>query len=695
MNAPALPSSFKRPDDSEGAVARRNVLRVWEVFRRRWYLPTLLAIYAACALGIYSKLKPPTFMASGLVQLGLYATAMGDHREGLQWSHQVAETHKNLLTSHSVVETALQSLGRELKEGLGRREQRETFLRGIQLRPIRGTFLVQVSARGKDPRDVVDRVNALMDAFIPFTEEFLGSRNSLVLKNLEQKEALINAKLLKAETLVDDFLREVGTSQFDELRASELHALREVRRRSTQLEIARSSEIVSIKRLEQRLDETREVEDLEELTGRLGGQGLLERRQVLKQIKTQLVLLGTTLTEDHPDYVELQRKLESERAAFVRDLRETAAISLESRREQKASLDLELLQLKREQERLEQALADLDRKEDRYRSLRRDADWFDKELELTRARLRLVRSQEQGENEDIGARIVNRAEVPMLPEPGFRLVDIFFTGLLAFGCGLFALVAWDHLKDEISQERDVLALGLPLLARVPRLESPDQRCEAFEFLATNLLAVDAPPQVVLVASAQAADGKSLVARRLARSLAALGRSTLLIEGEPRPDLEGKSFADVLARKAALPTLIEESDLPGLSSIPRGSASEVADRLVGATGREVLEGLRAAYDAIVIDAPTVDEEVETSLLAPLVDGVVFVARMEQTGMGRMVDSLAQLEAVGGNLSGLVLNDVVKVGGRRSAGVSRTTVLVILALVLGLVGLAGVAGYALTR
>jgi receptor protein-tyrosine kinase len=644
---------------------------------------------ALAAMFVYFTLRTPEYAANGVVQLGMFAGVVDEPREQLL-TNAVLATHRELLTSHAVVETAIRSLGRELQqEGGARREQREAFLAGITVEPLPKTFLVRVRARGTDPGEVVNSVNALMDAFIPFTNEFLGSRYVVLGEKLEEKEVRIREKLKEVEQEEQRFYRQVGISRFEERRSSRLEAQHELQRRLTSLRVRRASVEAERERLARRLSAMSGDEAIEELTGRLGGQQLLERRQLLSQLKASLVLLDSTVSKTHFEYVDLERKLEAERAAFREDLLQAAAIVRATLEELEAKLGTEEEKIKELLEELSKELVDLDLLEGEYRAIKRDLSWYDKELEATRSRLRLAQSRSLG---DMGARIVNRAEVPMAPVQGFRWMDFILVFILVFTLGLVLVIVWDLVDDTVGQEAQVSRLGLPILARlserkeeVALVPATSRAAEAFSLLAANLQG-RAERTAILITSDGDSMGNYAVSLNVAAALARTGRKTLLIEANmraPRILAEGLGVAsqdegvedaavgpvvplqrgaagenglsEVLAGQCTLAEAATTTAVEGLDLLASGATPLNPPALI-LRGR--FEGLIThaleEYEHVIVNAPPAHHFVDASVMSSSVSGVVYVVRLWRTRLSDLQEGVSQVEAVGGRSLGLVLD-----------------------------------------
>jgi polysaccharide biosynthesis transport protein len=190
--------------------------------------------------------------------------------------------------------------------------------------------------------------------------------------------------------------------------------------------------------------------------------------------------------------------------------------------------------------------------------------------------------------------------------------------------------------------------------------------EAFRILRTSLLfSSGAPPQVILVTSAAAGEGKTVTALNLASTLAESGRRVLVVD----VDLRHPGCHDVLdvalqpglsaylAGEAELAPLIRELASPRLSFLSAGARPLNPAELVGSERlRAALAVLRTQYDFIVLDAPPVLPVTDAVLLAREADGVVLVMK-GRTAPGDLVRRARdQLLFAGARLMGVVVNNV---------------------------------------
>ncbi|MCO5165848.1 MAG: polysaccharide biosynthesis tyrosine autokinase [Planctomycetes bacterium] len=661
------------------SAARRNVLRVLAVFRRRGWIPVLASGIAVAALAALSLMKPPTYTASGLVQLGLFSPAGLDPRSPAAMA--MFETHHQLLTSHVVVDRAMEAFGYELAEGPERQDQRDEFLSALTIWPIKDTFLIHVEASTTDPRRSAAAVNTLMDAFIPFSEEFLASREVLREQQLRRDERRLLELLREAEERQKDLYERTGYHNFDAQRASPLVRTQDLQGRLTAIQLERALAQTERSSYEQRVQQIANTPEIEQLAGLGGNDPLLQaRRELIAELNVRLANLRAHVPpeklEQLVEYREAEAQLESARRGF----RELLSAAARAQMAMHAQREAALLAQERELGELiateRNTVSSLNQLEGQYRAVLRQIEFCERELDIVRNELRRIESRTVG---GTGAMVVNAAQPPTKPKPRVGALNLIGAALAVFVMGLLGLVLWDHLDDEVMRPEDLEDTGVPLLGQVPRLDltavdelthlrGSSWAAEALGLIRTNLAVASGGLRqgALLVTSGAAGDGKSFFSLNLATALARTGGRTLLIEADMRRprirpllvlDDRDDGLSDVLVGEAPLEDVVRETEFDGLDFLPSGPCPlNPADVLLRPELEALLRTALERYDHVVIDGPPARPLADASLLARHVHGVVHVARVGASRRSIVRQGLEQIQAVGGRNLGLVLNDV---------------------------------------
>ncbi|HEX7974700.1 MAG TPA: polysaccharide biosynthesis tyrosine autokinase [Anaerolineales bacterium] len=249
--------------------------------------------------------------------------------------------------------------------------------------------------------------------------------------------------------------------------------------------------------------------------------------------------------------------------------------------------------------------------------------------------------------------------------------------LLAMGL-IFLIEALDDTlrdPDDVARYLGVPVLGLiaahdtnkysqPISSAQPR--SPVS--EAFRSLRTNIqfASVDRPIHTLLVTSPTPQDGKSTVSANLSVILAQSGHKVALVEGDLRrprvhksvglPNRSGISELFVQPR-IVLNGALQETEIAGLYAMTSGPLPPNPAELLGSEKMfDILRQVRERVDLVVVDSPPVMAVTDAMVLAPRMDGVLLVVRPGKTKLLACKQSVEQLQRIGANLLGVVLNDV---------------------------------------
>lgn len=192
--------------------------------------------------------------------------------------------------------------------------------------------------------------------------------------------------------------------------------------------------------------------------------------------------------------------------------------------------------------------------------------------------------------------------------------------------------------------------------------------ERFRTLRSRLYKIAATRKLkrVLITSGVASEGKTFVASNLAQSIAQQPeRQVLLIDAHLRSSQLHVMFgthgrpglSDYLRRDADEYAVIQRGVGKNLFLIPGGNlVSNPSELLLSERMKHLLNLVSPAFDWIILDSPPTLPVDDASILADLVDGVLFVIRAGST-RAEIVERTAS-EFQGKNLLGAVLNQVEK-------------------------------------
>jgi tyrosine-protein kinase Etk/Wzc len=266
--------------------------------------------------------------------------------------------------------------------------------------------------------------------------------------------------------------------------------------------------------------------------------------------------------------------------------------------------------------------------------------------------------------EQMNTSIHRRSEIEqLLHVPGLAVIP----QLPSPGRGLFGL--WKK-RDSATWKQKKKKGSSPIMpssdALVTVTHSRDRSAEAYRALRTKLLFLRdrLPLRTLVITSATVGEGKTTTAANIATALAQQGVRVLLVDADlRRPRLHrlfgvarSPGLTDLLKNTAEAHEAIRHTAIEGLHLLPRGTpTSQPAELLGGDWMVAALRQLAREYDMVVIDTPPTLSASDAASLAGRADGVLFVLRAGRTHRAMAQEAMHQLESVGANVIGAVLND----------------------------------------
>lgn len=221
-------------------------------------------------------------------------------------------------------------------------------------------------------------------------------------------------------------------------------------------------------------------------------------------------------------------------------------------------------------------------------------------------------------------------------------------------------------------------LRSPVIGKIPTIKrghaenvfgSDPTAAEAFRRLRANLYAgaKSQPMRLMLVTSAIPGEGKSTVAANLAAAIAQNGRKVLLVDGNMQaPTLDRRyrlannlGLSNVLREETRLEDAVQESMIPNMRVLTAGFANgNSAELLHSDEIGDLTTRLLHYYDVIVFDMPALLASTDAAVLAPYMNGVLWVIDTDKVDQKVVDFAREQLDGVGAEILGVVANRVTK-------------------------------------
>jgi capsular exopolysaccharide synthesis family protein len=271
--------------------------------------------------------------------------------------------------------------------------------------------------------------------------------------------------------------------------------------------------------------------------------------------------------------------------------------------------------------------------------------------------------------------IVDRAVPSATPSHPNKPLNIALGIIIGLVVGVGLAFFIEYLDTSVKTIDDVeRSLQCPVLGVIPQnvgllmdegTESP--HAEAYRVLRTNLLFSRKEDKLntVAVVSAGAGEGKSTTVFNLAAVFAQSGQRTLVVDSDlRRPTLHkmlrltnNRGLTNYLLKQNSLEEVIQTTSLPTLDFLSSGKLpSSSLGILSSAQMRDLIGELKQRYDFVFFDSPPIMGVSDASILASEVDMTLQVIQYRRYPQPMNVRAKQLVEKVGGNLVGIVLNNI---------------------------------------
>ena len=194
-----------------------------------------------------------------------------------------------------------------------------------------------------------------------------------------------------------------------------------------------------------------------------------------------------------------------------------------------------------------------------------------------------------------------------------------------------------------------------------------QVVEAYKNIRMNLLysLVNSEKKTVVITSSVKNEGKTTTAANLAMSISQNDAHVLLIDADLRKARQHKLFrvpnqnglSKLIINQCTLDEAIIKNVKPGFDLITAGALPPNPSELLGSKNMKLLlEKVSEMYDYIIIDTPPINIVSDALALVDYAAGFVLVSRQKITQYPDLQHAAESIEAVNGNILGVIINDV---------------------------------------
>jgi capsular exopolysaccharide synthesis family protein len=532
-----------------------------------------------------------------------------------------------------------------------------TFNARLKVKREPASRLITVSFGSHDPQLAATVTNTLVNVYI---DESFETRHAAILKSsqwLTKQLDDIRVKMEDSNRVLADFQKQYGI--VDESNSAASEQMTELTKQLSQAQADRMQ-------LQSFLSKVRagEPDSLPQITANPVIEALTEK---LAETRADLQQVLAVYGANHPNARRLQRQADELQVQIARqrnnilgDLR----TSYSAAQGHESLLNRQLQDATREMSLIAQ-----------YSALKKDADA--NSLLYNGLVSKVKEAGIAAASKSSNVRLVDEARILDRPTRPRRLLNISIGLLVALVLGVVVAFAREGIDTTIRTPEDVRAcLGLASISVVPvisdgllsrhrrklevaqkflldRPHSPEAEAVLGIHTSVRLSSAGRPPQVLLIASPFAGEGKTTLAVNLAIALARHARTCLVDADMRKTGVAGafgvagdKGLGDVLSGRTPLEdVLLQVPDMENLTLLPAGHASgNPAQLLCSEAIKNVVRSLRQTFEFVVVDTAPIIPFADGRAISPLVDGVVLVSRAGVTTKDALARAVELLQEV---------------------------------------------------
>jgi capsular exopolysaccharide synthesis family protein len=663
--------------------AKLHFLDYWRIIRIRKTVILAVFLLVVITATLVTYILPPTYSSSAQIKVEQDGTDIPSFDQMSQrgYSPYFIQTEFKVLQSQLILEPVIKDLhlneewGKKYNNGqpLKTSETIELLRHAINLTPVRNSSIIEIEVFSDKPDEAADIANDIAKFYQEYRKNVSLELLRTGIKALEDQKSEQDKTVADAQKKVDELRTKLGIPDIDPMSTTptptlSADALRQLQNNKILLE---NSVVMQQTQLKQLKD--------------------LSRDQLREAIQTALGQPDPKLANLFNELDIAQQRLLSLNVNFTpeNDIYKNAQKSVDQLNEKiSAAVDGIIAGL---ETRLASSKAGLEEVKNNLESARtNDLAQAEKSRPYYAAKQKLAELQQF--NQILGMKIASQQTEfklprnsvvtitdhatpdldPVRPKKALNIALGIVIGLVV-GIGLAFFI--EYLDTSVKTIDDVeRTLQAPVLGVIPQnvgflmeegAESP--HAEAYRVLRTNLLfsRKDENLNSIAVVSAGAGEGKSTTVVNLATVFAQNGNRVVVVDSDlRRPTLHkilhvtnNIGLTNYLLKQNTLEEVIQTSKLPTLDFMASGKLPSSSMGILSSTQmRNLINELKQRYDYVFFDSPPIMGVSDASILASEVDLTLQVIQYRRYPQPMNIRAKQMIEKVGGNLMGIVLNNI---------------------------------------
>jgi succinoglycan biosynthesis transport protein ExoP len=660
-----------------------HFLDYWRIIRIRKTVILAVFLLVVITATLVTFILPESYSSSARIKVERdqsdIATLAGQQVMG-SYDPYFIQTEFEVIQSEVVLGKVIELL--KLNEEWGKRynggqrftttETMTVLKRQIDLRPVRNTSLIEIRVYSEKPEEAAELANKIAQTYQTYRLDQRKKFGQEGIKSLEERFQEYEKKVRTAQQKVDQLrvdLRVPDAVVSENMPTVLLSA--ESLRHIEALRIESQADFVKQRTLLDRLEKL-SPKDLTATIPTIGVQDnqLTEYLQAQAIVEQKLISLKKDLGPEHTEVL----KAEAQQADLKQKIVDRTSGILKGLQAKVDSTGEGLAALSNAVVTAQDSDVASANKSRPYFEAKRDLEELVRFRQILQTKIAMELTDLQLPKNSM-VEIVDTAKAglrPVRPNKPLNIALGIIIGLVV-GVGLAFFI--EYLDTSVKTIDDVeRSLGSPVLGVIPQnvgillhegAESP--HAEAYRVLRTNLLfsRKDEKLNTVAVVSAGAGEGKSTTVFNLAAVFAQSGQRVIVVDSDlRRPTLHKMlrvtnniGLTNYLLKQNTLEEVIQTTSLPTLDFMASGKLpSSSLGILSSAQMRDLITELKQHYDFVFFDSPPVMGVSDASILASEVDMTVQVIQYRRYPQPMNIRAKQMIEKVGGNLAGIVLNNI---------------------------------------
>jgi polysaccharide biosynthesis transport protein len=663
-----------------------HFLDYWRIIRLRKTVILAVFLLVVVTATLVTFILPESYSSTARIRIDRDQSdvmAFNERYVGLGYDPYFIQTEFELIQSEVILGKVIEEMN--LNQEWGKRyaggerlkttEAMQILLRHLDLRPVRNTSLIEIRVYSENADEAAKLANKIAEVYRTHRQEQRRQMTEGGIKAIEERLQGQEEKIRVVQTNVDRLRRELniadamasGDAPAPLMTAETLRRLEGQRIENHEQFVLQQTLLDQLKEVEKRsgLDGLAEV--IPTATGDTLLGTLLEQRVLARQ---RLLTVEKQYGQEHSEVLIAK--------ASVEDLHRSITNRVDGVMK---ALEAKVTAVKRSLEDIENQV-NLAKTND-IQTAAQSRPYFDEKRKLDEMlRFRQILDVKiASEQIDVALPKTTMVEIVDTAKPGLRPVKPnkplnialgIIIGLIV-GVGLAFFI--EYLDTSVKTIDDVeRSLQSPVLGVIPQnvgllidegSESP--HAEAYRVLRTNLLfsRKDDKLNTVAVVSAGAGEGKSTTVFNLASVFAQSGQRVLIVDSDlRRPTLHkmlkitnSLGLTNYLLKQNSLDEVIQTTSLPTMDFMASGKLpSSSLGILSSAQMKDLIGELKQRYDFVFFDSPPIMGVSDASILASEVDMTIQVIQYRRYPQPMNIRAKQLIEKVGGNLIGIVLNNI---------------------------------------